>query len=64
MKNKTARFLAVSLACVCVLCVLVFSLLAVRMNRQSAEAIGELGAIYMAGMSEQAPTSAPPSSCG
>ncbi len=56
MKNKTARFLAVSLACVCVLCVLVFSLLAVRMNRQSAEAIGELGAIYMAGMSEQAAT--------
>ena len=56
MKNKTARFLVVCLVLLSVLCVSVFSYLAMRMNRRSAEAIGELGAIYMAGMSEQAAT--------
>ena len=56
MKNKTARFLVVSLVAISVLCVLVFSYLAVQMNKRGAKAIGELGAIYMAGMSEQAAT--------
>ena len=56
MKNRTARFLIVSLVCISLLCVLVFSYMAVRMNRRGAEAIGQLGSIYMAGMSEQAAT--------
>ena len=56
MKNKTTRFLIVSIVCVSVLCVLDFSFLALGMNRMGAEAVGELGAMYMAGMSEQAAT--------
>ncbi len=56
MKDKTTRFLIISLAGVSILCILVFSFLAVRTNRKGAEAVGELGAMYMAGMSEQAAT--------
>ncbi len=54
MKHKTTRGLVVSLVCISALCVAVFSYLAVRMNRRGAEAIGEIGSVYMAGMSEQA----------
>ena len=53
MKNRTTRFLVVSLAAVALLCVAVFSFLAVYMNKRSAETITEVGAIYMTGMSEQ-----------
>ncbi len=56
MKNRTTRFLIISLICISIFCVLDFSYLTSRMNRRGAEAIGELGAIYMAGMSEQAAT--------
>ena len=56
MKNKTARVLIVCLVLLSLLCVGVFSCLAIRMNRRGAEVIGELGAIYMEGMSEQAAT--------
>ncbi len=56
MKNKSPRFLIISLVCISLLCVLVFSVLALRTNRKGAEAVGELGAMYMAGMSEQAAT--------
>ncbi len=54
MKYRTTRSLMVSLVCISALCVAVFSYLTVRMNRRGAEAIGEIGSIYMAGMSEQA----------
>ncbi len=54
MKRKTTHGLVISLVLISALCVLVFSYLAVRMNRQGAESIGEIGSIYMAGMSEQA----------
>ena len=54
MKNRTARFLIISVICISVLCILDFSFLVRRMNKRSAEAIGELGEIYMEGMSEQA----------
>ena len=54
MKNKTTRFLVISLVAISILCVLVFSYLATQMNHRGAEAIGELGAIYMSGLSEQA----------
>ncbi len=54
MKNRTFRFLIVSIICIAVICVLDFSYLTLRMNRRGAEAIEELGSIYMKGMSEQA----------
>ena len=54
MKHKTTRGLVISLLCISALCVAVFSYLAVRMNGRGAEAIGEIGSVYMAGMSEQA----------
>ena len=37
-----------------VFCVLIFAAQAVHMSRRSAEAISELGDIYISGMSEQA----------
>ena len=40
MKSKTPRFLIVSLVCFSLLCVLVFSTLAVQMNSRGAEAAG------------------------
>ncbi len=54
MKRKTTHGLVISLVLISALCVLVFSYLAVRMNQQGAESIGEIGSIYMGGMSEQA----------
>lgn len=53
MKNKTTRFLTISLIVVSILCVFVFTSLAARMNRRSAKTIQEIGEIYMAGMSKQ-----------
>ncbi len=54
MKNRTVRFLIVSIVCISLLCVLVFSYMTWRMNKRGADVIGELGTLYMAGMSEQA----------
>ena len=54
VKNKTTRFLIISIICISILCVIVFSYLTLRMNRRGAKAIEELGAIYMTGMGEQA----------
>lgn len=56
MKEKTTRFLIGSIICISILCVLDFSYLTFRMSARNAEAIGELGAIYMAGISEQTAT--------
>ena len=53
MKNKTTRFLIVSLCMVAVLCVIVFSVLAVVMSRSSADTISEVGTLYMTGVSER-----------
>ena len=53
MKNKTTRFLLASLAGVALLCVCVFSFLAVHMSGQSAATINKVGTLYMSGMSEQ-----------
>ncbi len=54
MKNKTVKFLISGIVCIFALCVVAFSLMTVLMNRRSADAIGDLGELYMAGMSEQA----------
>ncbi len=56
MKNKTARFLIISIICISLLLVAVFSVMAYLMNRRGANAIGQLGALYMSAMSEQAAT--------
>ncbi len=54
MKSRVTRGLVISLVLVSALCVMVFSYLALQMNRRGADAVGEIGSIYMAGLSEQA----------
>ncbi len=56
VKNKTARFLLISIVCISLLLVAVFSVMAYLMNKRGSDAIGKLGAIYMSGISEQAAT--------
>ena len=53
MKNKTIRFLQVSLIFVSILCVGIFLFLAAYMNQKSAGTISEVGNIYMSGMNER-----------
>lgn len=53
MKNKTIRFLQASLILVSILCVAIFTFLALYMNRKSAGTISEVGNIYMSGMNER-----------
>ena len=53
IQNKMTWFLTSSLILVLVLCVFVFSFLALTMNRRSGETINEVGQIYMSSMSEQ-----------
>ena len=53
MKDKTTRFLAVSLIGVALLCVCVFSFLVIHMNAQSSQTINEVGTLYMSSMSRQ-----------
>lgn len=52
MKNKTTRFLATSLIGVALLCVCVFSFLAIHMSARSARTINEVGTLYMSSMSQ------------
>ena len=56
MKNRTARFLIISILCIFCILIIVFSYMTYLMNKRGAEAIGRLGGLYMAGMSEQAAT--------
>ena len=56
MKNKTTRFLATSLIGVALLCVCVFSFLALHMGARSSRTINEVGSLYMSGMSQQIST--------
>ena len=53
LKNKTTRFLISSLVIITILCVCVFSFLALYMNRRSADTIAEVGNIYMDSMGQQ-----------
>ena len=53
MKNKATRFLIGSVAVVSVLCIGIFSFLAVYMAQQSSQTISRVGTVYMSGMSEQ-----------
>ena len=53
MRDGTTRFLLGSLIGVALLCVCVFSFLAVCISDQSSRTINEVGVLYMSGMSEQ-----------
>ncbi len=53
MKHRVPRLLIGSIIFVIVLCVIVFTTQTIRMNRKSAETIGEIGELYMSGMSSQ-----------
>lgn len=53
MKHKTTRFLTASFILVSFFCMVVFNLQTMWMNRMGAEAIKEIGVIYMSGMSRQ-----------
>ena len=47
MKNTTTRYLAVSLVLISFFCILVFGVQTMCMNLMGADAIRELGVIYM-----------------
>lgn len=53
MKNKTTRFLVISLVLASVLCIGLFTFLAFFMGQRSTETIGTVGRFYMESMSEQ-----------
>ena len=53
MKDRTTLFLPGGLIGAALLCVCVFSFLAVRISAQSSRTINEVGLLYMSGMSEQ-----------
>ena len=48
MKNRTARFLIISILCIFCILIIVFSYMTYLMNKRGAEAIGRLGGLYMA----------------
>ena len=53
MKNRTIRFLKFSLIIISVLCVGIFSFLALFMRKRSSDTISEVGNIYMSGMNNR-----------
>lgn len=53
LTKRATSFLTISLIVVLVMCIVIFSFLAVFMNRNGADTIAEIGSFYMAGMSEQ-----------
>lgn len=54
MNKKATRVLVVGLIFVFTFCVVVFVLQRIQLNRKGTQTIGDLGAFYMSGMSEQA----------
>ena len=53
MGHRSTRFLTVSLILASIFCVIIFNVQATWMNRMGADAIKDIGAIYMSGMSKQ-----------
>lgn len=53
MRNKTMKFLTVSLITVVIVCIVLFAALGVFMNKKSDETLNEMGAIYMSGLNER-----------
>ncbi len=52
-KNKITRFLTTSLILVVLLCICVFSFLALHMGQVSTQTINQVGTLYMSNMSQQ-----------
>lgn len=52
-KNKTTRFLTLSLVVIALLCVCVFSFLAIHISNLSSNTINQVGELYMSSMSQQ-----------
>ena len=53
MKNKTLRFLTVTLILISAFCACIFTFLAFFMNTKSMETINKVGVIYMSGMNDR-----------
>ena len=53
LRNRTTRFLTISLVAVLALSVMLFSFLAIFLNEQSASTIQEVSRMYMSGISDQ-----------
>lgn len=53
IKNKIRHFLIGSLAGVCIMCIVVFTVLSVYLNRQNEQAVTQLGNIYMSNINER-----------
>ena len=53
MKDKIKHFLAGSLVCVCIVCIVAFAALAVYLNRQNEQAVTQLGNIYMSNINDR-----------
>lgn len=52
-KNKTTQYLTISLGMLCIVCVCIFSFMAVFLNQSTLDTIGEVGTIYMSGLNER-----------
>lgn len=53
MRNKTMKFLTVSLITVIIVCIVLFTALGFFMNKKSDETLNEMGTIYMSGLNER-----------
>lgn len=53
MKNKTMKFLTVSIITVIIVCIVLFTALGIFMNKKSDETLNEMGTIYMSGLNER-----------
>ena len=51
--NRATRFLIISMICIVLLCILVFSALGTYMNNESSSTIRRVGNLYMTGLKEQ-----------
>ena len=53
LKNRTTQYLTISLGVLCIVCVCIFSFMAVFLRRSNQETISEVGTLYMAGLNER-----------
>lgn len=53
MKDKTMKFLVVSIITVIVACIILFVALGIFMNKKSDETLNDMGTIYMSGLNER-----------
>lgn len=52
-KNKVIRFLVTSLVLLMLLCLVIFSVMVIHMDKKNFETLSEIGSQYMSGMSER-----------